>query len=211
VSSTWFQVPNSGTAAGFGATDFSLVTSNGFLYIVASKQSGANFNAWFMRNNISVAFSNTGWSSWTQDTAGGLFKNPVIASAFSTTGNLIVSGRGLDSGAWISRIFVGGGTWEGGWTHVGSGGTFNDSPSSTTFSTAANDVALAGLGTNNAAWEGSLNASRTIFNGWFQIGPIATFMKSPASFAPANNIITLATLADIIDDTAIYVSNYTGP
>lgn len=208
---TWFQVPNTGTADGFGATDFSLVASNGFLYIVASKFVGSSYRAFFKRNDVSQQYSNAGWSAWVQDPAGGLFQNPVIASAFPPSGNLVVSGRGLSpGGAWVSRIFVSNGTWEGGWATPGFG-TFNDSPSATTFSLTGGDVAFMGLGTNNAAWEGSWNSSRTAFDGWFQIGPTATFMKSPASFAPLNNLITAATLTNIIDDTAIFVSRYKGP
>jgi len=210
-AATWFQVPNSGAADGFGATDFSLVTSNKNLYIVASKFVGTSYRAFFRRNDVQNSYSNTAWSPWVQDTAGGLFQNPVIASAFPPNGNVVVSGRGLSpGGAWVSRIFVGSNSWEGGWATPGFG-TFNDSPSATTFSSSGGDIAFMGLGTDNAAWEGSWNSSRTVFDGWYPTGPIKTFMKSPASFAPLNNLITAATLTNIIDDTAIYVSRYKGP
>jgi len=211
VSATWFQIPNTGTADGFGATDFSLVGSNGSLYLVASKLVSGSYRAFFKRNDVSVSYSNTAWSGWIQDTAGGLFQNPVIATAFGSNGNIIVSGRGLSpGGAWVSRIFVNTNTWEGGWATMGFG-TFNDSPSATSFSAAGGDVAFLGLGNDNGAWEGSWNSTRTVFDGWAPVGPIKTFMKSPASWAPLNNIITAATLANVIDDTAIYVSKYTGP
>jgi len=205
--STWYLVPNSGNASGFGATNFSLVYSAGYLYIVASKCSGSTCTAHFMRNYVATGYVNTNWSAWTQDTAGGVFKSPVIANAFAPNGSLIVSGRGTDNAAWVSRIF--GSSWEGGWLQVGYPGVFNDSPSATTFSQTASDVQLFGLGTDNRPWQGSLNAARTVFDGWYQFGPL--FFRSPASYAPAANVISLAAWGTDIDTNPIFVADYIGP
>jgi hypothetical protein len=211
VSSVWHQVPNSGVANGFTATsNISLVVSNGSLYVVASKCGATTCTAHFIKNNsLGAGYSNASWSSWVADPAGGVFNQPIVASAFSTNGNIIVSGLGTDNRAWISRIFPFSG-WEGGWSQVGGWGIFNDSPSATTFSSTADAVALFGLGTDFGQWQGDLNASRTAFDGWYRWGD-AFFIKSPAAHAPANNVITLAAWAEDPDGAPIMVSDYAGP
>ena len=210
-SNTWYLVPNSGPANGFGATDFSLVASNEYIYIVASKCSGSTCTATYTQNYVGNGYSNAGWSSWVADTAGGVFLQPVIANALPNRsgGSLIVSGLGLDSHAWFSRIFAGG-SWEGGWSTTSAAGVFDDSPSATTFSLGASDLELFGLGTNTHPYEGSYNSSRTVFDGYYQLGSVVSY-HSPASFAPVANIIDLAVDVDFIDGTAIVVSDYAGP
>jgi hypothetical protein len=206
ASSTWYQIPNSGIDSGFGGDVFSLVASNEYLYIVAS-QCGAfsTCDALYMQNYVGDGYSNANWTPWTLDTGGGVFNKPVLATNFAGYGlGVVVAGVGTDNGAWVSRIFDNG--WEGGWTPVGIGGVFKDSISPTTFSFEGDDVELFGLGTNYAEWEGSLDASRTWFDGWYQFGD-TVFLTSPAAFSPAVNHIDLAAKGN---NWYIYVATYGG-
>ncbi len=208
--STWYLVPDSGQDAGFTATsNFSLAAASGYLYIVASKCSGSTCTAFFTRNYVAAGYSNTGWSPWVADSGYGVFNAPVYASAAPNAGSLIVSGIGTDNNAYISEIVNS--NWQGGWSW--DGGVFYDSPTPTTFSSYAGDVELFGLGTNYQQWEGSLNSDRTQFDGYYQMSSGGFFTRSPAAYAPAPNIITLATSGWDFETGAVtdYVADYTGP
>jgi hypothetical protein len=203
----WYPIANSGIDSGFGGDTFSLVASNGYLYIVAS-QCGwlSTCNVLYMKNYVADGYSNANWTPWILDTGGGVFNKPVVATNFANNGigGVIVGGVGTDNGAWVSRIFPAG--WEGGWTLVGAGGVFVDSISPTTFSTLGDDVEIFGLGTDLGEWEGSLDASRTWFDGWYPFG-ITAYQSSPAAFSPAAGVVDLAAKAN---NWSIYFATYSG-
>jgi hypothetical protein len=175
-SSAWHQIPASGIASGFTG-DISLVSTGGFLYLFASA-GNESFSASYTRNFVQNGYSNAGWQAWQPVPGGGVFKRPITATPIESIGGLIVSGIGMDTGAYTQTFS--GSFWDGFWANVGPGGSFKNAITATSFSGFGLDIEVFGMGQNDAIWEGDQNAG---FSGWFQISN-TTFQHGPNAYSP---------------------------
>jgi hypothetical protein len=187
-ASNWYLIPNSGLSSNGFAGSFNLIYSGGYLYIVATG-SGGPFKAYITSNNVASTFDNSKWSAWTEIPGGGLFSKPVSAWPI-IFGGILVAGSAPPNGAVFYQKYNGGG-WAGSWTNVG--GFLTQGVSVTNFSSFGDDMEFFGTTGGKVMYEGDLNATHTVLDGWYSISG-AAFIYPPAAYAASTKHIDLAAI-----------------